>query len=95
MWAVAAISMLCDVILLAVAIVSLYFVSNPLVKLGLVVAYTALFTLTVPLLTNARRAEIYGAAAAYAAVLVVFISGNLGQHLGSACNGLTTGYTRS
>jgi hypothetical protein len=30
-------------------------------------------------LTNARRAEIFGSTAAYAAVLVVFVSSNLGN----------------
>jgi len=30
------------------------------------------------LLTNARRAKLFGSTAAYAAVLVVFVSGNLG-----------------
>ena len=73
---VAAISILCAAVLLAVAIVSLYIVNNPTAKLGMVAAYTVLFALSIALLTNARRVEIYGAAAGYAAVLVVFISGN-------------------
>jgi len=64
---------------LVVAIISLYIVNRPTVKLGMVAAYTILFALSIALLTNARRAEIYGAAAAYAAVLVVFISGNFGS----------------
>ncbi|KAJ5847821.1 hypothetical protein N7455_011778 [Penicillium solitum] len=76
---VAAISMLSAAILLVAAIVSLYVVRDPATKLGLVVGYTFLFALSIALLTNARRAEVYGAAAAYAAVLVVFISGNLGE----------------
>lgn len=74
---VAAISILFAAILLVVAIISLYVVNDPTTKLGLVVAYTFVFALSIALLTNARRVEIYGAAAAYAAVLVVFISGNL------------------
>jgi hypothetical protein len=78
-WAVAAINMLCAIVLLVVAIISLYVVDNPTAKLGMVVAYTVLFALSTALLTNARRAEIYGASAAYAAVLVVFISGNFGS----------------
>ena len=49
---------------------------NP-VKLGLIAGYTVAFAMTIGLVTNARRAEIFGACAAYAAVLVVFVSGNL------------------
>lgn len=82
---VAAISMVCAAALLAVAIVSLYIVSSPTAKLGMVVAYTVIFALSSALLTNARRAEIFGAAAAYAAVLVVFISGNVGGSQSEQC----------
>ncbi|KAJ5578024.1 uncharacterized protein N7459_006988 [Penicillium hispanicum] len=84
-WTVAIISMLCAAGLLAVAIVSLYLVSNPTAKLGMVVAYTIIFALSIALLTNASRAEIYGASAAYAAVLVVFISGNVGGTQSEQC----------
>lgn len=70
--------MLSATVLLVVAIVSLYIANDPTTKLSLVVTYTFVFALSIALLTNARRAEIYGSAAAYAAVLVVFISGNLG-----------------
>ncbi len=84
-WTVAAISMLCAVVLLVVAIVSLYVVNNPTAKLGMVAAYTVLFALSIALLTNARRTEIYGVAAAYAAVLVVFVSGNLGSSQPEQC----------
>lgn len=76
---VAAISILFSAVLLVVAIISLYVIDNPTTKLGLVVAYTFIFALSIALLTSARRAEVFGAAAAYAAVLVVFISGNLGS----------------
>jgi hypothetical protein len=84
-WTVAAISMLCAAVLLVVAIVTLYIVNNPTAKLGMVAAYTILFALSIALLTNASRAEIYGAAAAYAAVLVVFISGSLGSSQPEQC----------
>lgn len=40
--------------------------------------YTILFAFSVALCTNARRAEVFTATAAYAAVLVVFFSGELG-----------------
>ncbi|OAG07077.1 uncharacterized protein CC84DRAFT_1216081 [Paraphaeosphaeria sporulosa] len=75
---VAAISMTLAAILLIVAIISLYSVSNPKAKLGLVAMYTFLFAVSVALLTNARRAEVFAATAAYAAVLVVFVSGDIG-----------------
>ena len=84
-WTVAAISMLCAAVLLVAAIVSLYIVNNQSAKLGMVAGYTTLFALSIALLTNARRAEIYGAAAAYAAVLVVFISGNFGSSQSQQC----------
>jgi hypothetical protein len=95
-WTVAAISMLCAAVLLVVAIVSLYIVNSPTAKLGMVTAYTILFALSIALLTNAKRAEIYGAAAAYAAVLVVFISGNLGSSQPEQCMvQLSNGYFKT
>ncbi|RYP21279.1 hypothetical protein DL765_002328 [Monosporascus sp. GIB2] len=84
-WTVAAISMICAAVLLVVAIVTLYIVNNPTAKLAMVAAYTVLFALSIALLTNSRRAEIYGTAAAYAAVLVVFISGDLGSSQPEQC----------
>jgi len=39
--------------------------------------FMAIFAAVIGHLTNARRAEIFGPTAAYAAVLVVFVSGNL------------------
>ncbi|KAK8091518.1 hypothetical protein PG997_001879 [Apiospora hydei] len=65
-------------VLLFGAILILYNVRSPNVKLGLVTLFTMLFAAPAGLLTNARRAEVYGTTAAYAAVLVVFISGELG-----------------
>lgn len=60
------------------AIYNLYYVHSDQTKLGLIAGYTVLFALCVGLLTNARRSEIFGACAAYAAVLVVFVSGKVG-----------------
>ncbi|KAH7383516.1 hypothetical protein BKA64DRAFT_682495 [Cadophora sp. MPI-SDFR-AT-0126] len=48
------------------------------IRLGMVAMFTSLFAIVVGLLTNARRAELFGSTAAYAAVLVVYVSGNLG-----------------
>ncbi|KAH7400465.1 hypothetical protein BKA64DRAFT_642608 [Cadophora sp. MPI-SDFR-AT-0126] len=59
------------------AIVGLYWVDNPRTKLGLLSGLTVAFAGTLALFTNARRQDVFAATAAYAAVLVVFISGNL------------------
>lgn len=40
-------------------------------------AFTIVFGLSIRFASNAKRAEIFGASAAYAAVLVVFVSGDL------------------
>jgi hypothetical protein len=82
---VAVLSMILAAILLIGAIVNLYFVSNLKAILGLVAMYTTLFASSVALCTNARRAEVFAATAAYAAVLVVFVSGNLGGIQSEQC----------
>jgi hypothetical protein len=66
-------------VLLIGAIVVLYKVTSSDWRLGLIAAFTTLFAGSVGLLTNARRAELFAATAAYAAVLVVFVSGDLGN----------------
>ncbi|KAH4003979.1 hypothetical protein HBH70_064460 [Parastagonospora nodorum] len=65
-------------LLLIGAIVVLYTVHSPDWRLGLIATFTTLFAGSVGLLTNARRVELFAATAAYAAVLVVFVSGDLG-----------------
>jgi hypothetical protein len=82
---VAALDMVLAAILLIGAIVNLYLVPNPKAKLGLVAMYTMLFAASVALCTNARRAEVFAATAAYAAVLVVFVSGELGGTKSEQC----------
>lgn len=59
------------------AIVGLYWVRNPNAKLGIVSGLTVAFAGTLALFTNARRQDVFASTAAYAAVLVVFVSGNL------------------
>jgi uncharacterized PurR-regulated membrane protein YhhQ (DUF165 family) len=76
---VAVISTVVVILLLVGAIVALYFVSNKVARLGCIGAFTVLFGLSMAFFTNATRAEIFGASAAYAAVLVVFVSGDLGS----------------
>ncbi|KAM5344699.1 hypothetical protein ACJ41O_010561 [Fusarium nematophilum] len=66
-------------LLLIGAILVLYKTKSDDLKLGLIALFTMIFATSVGLLTNARRAEVFGATAAYAAVLVVFVSGDLGN----------------
>lgn len=83
-------------VLLIGAIVILYNINSDNLKLGLIALFTVLFSASVGLLTNAKRAEVFGATAAcvdilnykcltnrdrYAAVLAVFVSGDLGSWL--------------
>lgn len=83
--AVAGISMFVAAVLMVVAIASLYVVSSQTVRLGMIAVYTLLFSISLAFLTNAKRTEIYASTAAYAAVLVVFVSGNLGQSNDPQC----------
>ncbi|KAJ9608350.1 hypothetical protein H2200_007338 [Cladophialophora chaetospira] len=55
--------------------------------LGLIALFTCLFAGTIALVTNARRAEIFGSCAAYAAVLVVFVSGDFANSNSARSNG--------
>jgi hypothetical protein len=59
-----------------VAIFALSFVHAPLVRLGMIMLFTIIFSLTVTLLTRARRVDCFTATAAFAAVLVVFVGNN-------------------
>ncbi len=78
----AIISTILSAILLIGAIVCLLLIPNEKWKLrvGMRVLFTVLFAVVVGLLTNARRAELFGCTAAYAAVLVVFVSGNISRN---------------
>lgn len=75
---VALISTLVAALELIGPILGLYFATNNGTRLGMIAAFTVLFALSLRLLSNASRAEIFGASAAYAAVLVVFVSSDLG-----------------
>ncbi|KAI9702329.1 MAG: hypothetical protein M1836_000808 [Candelina mexicana] len=78
-FAVSALSVLLTAGFLIGAIISLYKVNEASARLGMIGGFTVGFAISVGLLTNARRAEVFAATAAYAAVLVVFVSGNLGN----------------
>ncbi|KAH6616830.1 hypothetical protein C7974DRAFT_53138 [Boeremia exigua] len=73
------VSIVLSIVLLFSAIVALYLVSSPAKKLVILGLYVVLFASSVGLLTTAKKTEIFAATAAYAAVLVVFVSGSLGS----------------
>ena len=78
------ISIISAIVLLIGAVIVLYFVTNPKAQLTILCGWTAFFALTLGLLTNARRQDVFVATAAYAAVLVVFVSGNLASQANSS-----------
>lgn len=61
------------------AVFNLYYLKSVEKRLGALAGYTVVFAAAVTVLTTASRGEVFGASAAYAAVLVVFVSGGLGQ----------------
>jgi hypothetical protein len=84
---VAVLSSILSAVLLFGSITSLYFVKNPYALLGMLGGWTVLFAACVGWLTNAKRDQIFAATAAYAAVLVVFVSGTLGGTSGQVVFG--------
>lgn len=64
-------------------IFALYYITSMAGRLGIIVGFTFCFSVTVTLVTKARRVECFAATAAFAAVLVVFVGGDDG----SRCNG--------
>ncbi|KAH6666047.1 hypothetical protein B0J14DRAFT_205829 [Halenospora varia] len=76
--AAAILNMLIAAVLLLGAIILLYFITDSHIRIGIICIFTVAFALSIYLLTNARRTEVFASTAAYAAVLVVFVSGNLG-----------------
>ncbi|GIZ49906.1 hypothetical protein CKM354_001292300 [Cercospora kikuchii] len=76
---VSSISVSIAALLLAGSIVTLYFVHNPDARLGLLILFILLFAIGIRISTSATRENIFAATAAYAAVLVVFVSGDLGR----------------
>jgi hypothetical protein len=76
---VTVINIIMAAIILFGAILNLYLVTDEQKRLGLIAGYTILFAMCIGLMTKARRSEVFGACSAYAAVLVVFVSGNIGS----------------
>lgn len=56
-----------------VMILVLFFVHDMLWRLGLLIIFTAIFSASITVFTNAKKIEVYSATAAFAAVEVVFI----------------------
>jgi len=76
-WLVTPLSITISTILLTCPIIILYFVTEPNARLGLVITFIVVFTLGLSCTTSANRDAIFAATAAYSAVLVVFVSGDL------------------
>lgn len=76
---VAVITTITVVLEIIAPVISLYFVKSSGARLGMICGFTLMFALSLSYLSSARRGEIFGASAAYAAVLVVFVQGELGQ----------------
>ncbi|KAJ9636711.1 hypothetical protein H2199_007705 [Coniosporium tulheliwenetii] len=74
---VATFSIIVAALFLIGAILVLYLVTNPGWRLFILCMFTVGFAACLGALTNARRQDIFAAVAAYAAVLVVFVSGDL------------------
>lgn len=56
----------------------LYFIHSPLARMFAIVACTILFSTVLTLIAKPKRAETFGASAAFAAVLVVFVQNSNG-----------------
>lgn len=63
-------SILLSALLLIGAILSLYFISSPNARLGMIAGFTTLFAASIGALTSARRSEIFGATAAYVLIFI-------------------------
>ncbi|KAI0532950.1 hypothetical protein GGR58DRAFT_488499 [Xylaria digitata] len=80
MFAASFIATLTAAILLFLPILTLGHTANSglALNLGLIALFTFLFACAIFLMTQAKRSEIFGVCAAYAAVLVVFASSDFG-----------------
>ncbi|KAF2014522.1 hypothetical protein BU24DRAFT_423448 [Aaosphaeria arxii CBS 175.79] len=66
-----------SVSLLLGAILGLYFVHSPAWRIVVIALFTLVFAASAAFLSDGRRLAVFGASAAYAAVLVVFVSGEM------------------
>ncbi|EXJ84310.1 hypothetical protein A1O3_04977 [Capronia epimyces CBS 606.96] len=63
-------------ILPATSIFALYFIKDPLVRMGMIVLLSFLFSATLALVGVPRRLDAFAATAAFGAIMVVFVSNN-------------------
>ena len=85
---VAVLNVIVAAVLLFGAILNLYYVTDEQKRLGLIAGYTIAFAVCVGLVTKAKTHEVFAATAAYAAVLVVFVSGDLGRSGSTIARGI-------
>ncbi|KAK3325064.1 hypothetical protein B0H66DRAFT_599251 [Apodospora peruviana] len=71
------VTVLVAAIFLIGSILAFHYARGDALKLSMIAAFTIGFSASIGLITNARRAEVFAATAAYAAVLVVFVSSDL------------------
>jgi VIT1/CCC1 family predicted Fe2+/Mn2+ transporter len=76
-WVVTSLSIAIATFLLVVPIIVLYFVTDPNARLALTITFIVAFAIGLSATTSANRDAIFAATAAYSAVLVVFVSGDL------------------
>jgi VIT1/CCC1 family predicted Fe2+/Mn2+ transporter len=76
-WVVTSLSVAIATFLLIIPIIVLYFVTHPSARLALTITFIVAFAIGLSATTSAKRDAIFAATAAYSAVLVVFVSGDL------------------
>jgi VIT1/CCC1 family predicted Fe2+/Mn2+ transporter len=76
-WVVTSLSVAIATFLLVIPIIVLYFVTHPSARLALTITFIVAFAIGLSVTTSANRDAIFAATAAYSAVLVVFVSGDL------------------
>lgn len=62
----------------AIAALILFFIKKPLTRMVVIIASTFIFSLAMLMMARPTRAECFMATAGFAAVLVVFVGGNIG-----------------
>jgi hypothetical protein len=83
---ISALSVLIAVVLIIGPILALNVTNNTNARLGIAIAFILLFASGLSLSTGVSRDNIFVATATYSAVVVVFVSGNLGD-VGNAGGG--------
>lgn len=81
---ISALSIFVAAVLIVGPILALNFTGSPSARLGIAITFIILFATGLGLSTGVSRDNIFVATATYSAVLVVFVSGNLGDVGGGA-----------